>query len=40
MSIPLIAWSRVYLDRHTVSQTIAGILLGIVILTPALYYYV
>ena len=39
MSIPLIAWSRVYLDRHTVSQTIAGILLGIIILTPALYYY-
>ncbi len=39
MSIPLIAWSRVYLDRHTVSQTIAGVLLGIVILTPALYYY-
>ena len=39
MSIPLIAWSRVYLDRHTVAQTIAGILLGIVILTPALYYY-
>jgi membrane-associated phospholipid phosphatase len=39
MSIPLIAWSRVYLDRHTVSQTIAGVLLGIVILTPVLYYY-
>ena len=39
MSIPLIAWSRVYLDRHTVAQTIAGILLGILIMTPALYFY-
>lgn len=39
MSIPLIAWSRVYLNRHTVAQTIAGILLGILIMTPALYFY-
>lgn len=39
MTIPLIAWSRVYLDRHTVAQTIAGILLGILIMTPALYFY-
>jgi membrane-associated phospholipid phosphatase len=39
MTIPLIAWSRVYLDRHTVAQTIAGVLLGITILTPALYLY-
>lgn len=40
MSIPLIAWSRVYLDRHTVAQTLAGVLLGAVILTPVLYLYV
>lgn len=39
MSIPLIAWSRVYLNRHTVAQTVAGILLGILIMTPALYFY-
>ena len=39
MSIPLIAWSRVHLERHTVAQTVAGILLGIGILTPALFMY-
>jgi len=39
MSIPLIAWSRVHLERHTVGQTVAGILLGIGILTPALFMY-
>jgi membrane-associated phospholipid phosphatase len=26
--VPLVAWARVYLGRHTVSQTIAGALLG------------
>lgn len=39
MSIPLIAWSRVHLERHTVAQTIAGILLGVVIVTPTLFMY-
>ncbi len=39
MSVPLIAWSRVYLRRHTLAQTIAGIGLGVVILTPALFIY-
>ncbi|MEJ5308327.1 MAG: hypothetical protein WHX52_01025 [Anaerolineae bacterium] len=42
ISIPLIAWSRVKLRRHTLGQTIAGALLGCVVivgailLTPAL----
>lgn len=39
MSIPLIAWSCVHLERHTVAQTIAGILLGVVIVTPTLFMY-
>jgi len=39
MSVPLIAWSRVYLRRHTLSQTLAGVGLGVVILTPALFIY-
>ncbi len=39
MSIPIIAWSRVYLRRHTLAQTIAGIFLGIAILAPALFIY-
>ena len=42
ISIPLIAWSRVKLRRHTLGQTIAGALLGsgvivgVILLTPAL----
>ena len=42
ISIPLIAWSRVKLRRHTLGQTIAGALLGCavivgaILLTPAL----
>ncbi len=42
ISIPLIAWSRVKLRRHTLGQTIAGALLGsgvivgAILLTPAL----
>jgi len=39
MSIPVIAWSRVHLQRHTVGQTVAGVLLGVAILTPALFIY-
>ncbi|MBN1872858.1 MAG: phosphatase PAP2 family protein [Anaerolineae bacterium] len=42
ISIPLIAWSRVKLRRHTLGQTVAGAVLGCVVivgailLTPAL----
>lgn len=39
VSVPLIAWSRVYLRRHTLAQTIAGVCLGVGILTPAFYIY-
>ncbi|MCB0126192.1 MAG: hypothetical protein KDE58_28235 [Caldilineaceae bacterium] len=40
MSVPLIAWSRVHLRRHTVAQTIGGACLGVAILTPALFWYI
>lgn len=40
VSVPLIAWSRVHLQRHTVAQTIGGACLGIAILTPALLWYI
>jgi len=39
MSVPLIAWSRVHLERHTIGQTVAGVCLGAGILTPALFMY-
>jgi len=39
MSVPLIAWSRLYLRRHTLAQTIAGAGLGIAMLTPMLFFY-
>lgn len=39
MSVPLIAWSRVHLRRHTVAQTIGGACLGVAILTPVLLWY-
>ena len=39
MSVPLIAWSRLYLRRHTLAQTIAGASLGIAILTLTLFIY-
>ncbi len=35
--IPLIAWSRVRLDRHSLSQTVAGIFLGAITITALLY---
>jgi len=38
MSVPLIAWSRVHLRRHTIAQTIGGACLGVAILTPALLW--
>lgn len=34
VGVPLIAWSRVRLRRHTLAQTIAGALLGLVVLLP------
>lgn len=40
MSVPLIAWSRVHLQRHTIAQTIGGACLGVAILTPALFWYI
>ncbi|MEZ4867608.1 MAG: hypothetical protein R3C14_40155 [Caldilineaceae bacterium] len=40
LSVPLIAWSRIHLERHTVEQTIGGALLGIGILTPMLLLYI
>lgn len=36
ISLPLIAWSRVKLRRHTLSQTIAGMALGITVFLIAL----
>lgn len=39
VSVPLIAWSRVHLKRHTLAQTIAGACLGIAVVTPALFLY-
>ncbi len=37
IGVPLIAWSRVRLGRHTLAQTIAGALLGAIILLAALF---
>jgi membrane-associated phospholipid phosphatase len=31
IGVPLMAWARVRLRRHTVAQTIAGLLLGLAI---------
>lgn len=36
--VPLVAWARVYLRRHTVAQTAAGALLGMVALSCAFYW--
>lgn len=35
--IPLIAWSRVRLARHSLTQTVAGIFLGAITITALLY---
>ncbi len=37
--VPLVAWSRVKLQRHTLSQTIVGSALGLLISIGALYLY-
>ena len=36
--VPVIAWSRIRLDRHTFAQSIAGIFLGAVTATSILYF--
>jgi membrane-associated phospholipid phosphatase len=36
--IPVTAWSRVRLDRHTYSQSLAGIFLGVATATSILYF--
>lgn len=36
LGIPIIAWSRVRLRRHTLAQTVAGSLLGVVLFLTAL----
>jgi len=37
IAVPLIAWSRVRLGRHTLAQTIAGALLGTAVFTTAFF---
>lgn len=39
LTIPLVAWSRLRLRRHTLSQTIAGALLGALLCLAALHLY-
>ena len=36
--VPVIAWSRIHLDRHTFAQSIAGIFLGVATATSILYF--
>lgn len=35
--IPLVAWSRVRLNRHTLAQTVAGVFLGAITVSTLLY---
>jgi hypothetical protein len=37
LGVPVIAWARVHLHRHTIAQTIAGALLGSFLMALALY---
>jgi hypothetical protein len=39
LSVPLIAWSRVKLRRHTLKQTVAGMLLGSSIFTVLAHFF-
>lgn len=39
LSVPLVAWSRVKLNRHTRSQTLVGGALGLLVALGALYIY-
>ncbi len=36
--IPLVAWSRIRLKRHTLAQTIAGTVLGVITVSTLLYF--
>ncbi len=36
--IPIVAWSRVRLNRHTIAQTIAGVFLGAITVSILLYF--
>ena len=36
--IPLVAWSRIRLKRHTLAQTIAGAFIGIITVSALLYF--
>jgi membrane-associated phospholipid phosphatase len=36
--IPLVAWSRIRLKRHTPAQTVAGSFMGAVIVSTLLYF--
>jgi len=36
--VPIIAWSRIRLDRHTFAQSIAGIFLGVATAASILYF--
>jgi membrane-associated phospholipid phosphatase len=40
LMIPLVMWSRVKLKKHTVSQVMAGAVLGLIVTTVQLYYIV
>ena len=36
--VPLVAWSRIRLKRHTFAQTVAGIALGVITVSSLLYF--
>jgi membrane-associated phospholipid phosphatase len=38
--IPLVMWSRLYLNKHTVSQVIMGAMLGLVFTALQIYYFI
>lgn len=38
--IPLVMWSRLYLRRHTLLQVIAGALLGFILTTLQIYFFI
>jgi len=38
--IPLVMWSRVKLKKHTISQVLAGGMVGIILTAVQLYYIV
>jgi membrane-associated phospholipid phosphatase len=39
LCVPLIAWSRLRLQRHTIAQTVAGAVLGSVVMAVLVGYY-